>query len=665
MQDEELESRLTHLAEALNEANATICAKMNELSLVRRVGDAISAFTSAPELCTELVTAVAETIRCRHAAIYSGPVGSPFQLRAVSNVFGTSGSFPETITNSRIARLIANYKLPVRIGDASSKSSIDPDWPFPSGLPAWLLVPLVEGGNLRGVLCLADDQPNTFSDETERTMMVVVPQIANALAKIGLYEGVRNSEIKYRTLVESMHDVVFICDRNWKIESINAANNVVFGHSISGKTLTKLFHSDAAAQKFVEMVHSNAAVQDFEAEMKTGKQFRATVLLSCVQNENGYSGVIKDVTERVRLVEQVVRAQKMESVGTLAAGVAHDFNNILGIIMPNAELIKMRTPLDPAISKHADVIITASRRANQLTKQLLSLARRDPRLVHTINLNESIRATCGLFEQTIGKRISVQLEFESDPVYIRADDSQIEQILLNLAINARDAMPNGGTLGFHSSSDGNQVTLRIIDTGTGIRREILPNIFDPFFTTKDKSNGTGLGLSVVYSLVKQIGGTIDVRSEVGSGTEFILTFPAQFDAPEQSVLKLEDPSGGNESILVVDDEPEMRKLLETVLKSIGYNVVCAANGMEAVDKVSSEFHLVIMDMMMPVMDGLTAVHLIRQKLPQIKILVASGYTTEDNFPTLHKIKVEGFVQKPFELHKLAHLIRDVLDGVAA
>jgi two-component system, cell cycle sensor histidine kinase and response regulator CckA len=665
MQREELESRIAYLAQALDEANATIGVKLNELSLVRRVGDAISAFTSAPELCTELVAAIAETIRCTHAAIYSGPVGSPFNLRAVSNVFGTPRRFPETITDSRIARLIANYKVPVRIDDALLTSQMDSDWPFPSGLSAWLLVPLVEGGNLRGVVCLADDRPGVFSDETERTMMVVVPQIANALAKIGLYEGVRNSEIKYRTLVESMHDVVFICDHNWKIESINAANNVVFGHSISGQNLMKLFHSDAAAQLFVEMVHSSAAVQNFEVEMKTGKQTRATVLLSCVQNENGYSGVIKDVTERVRLVEQVIRAQKMESVGTLAAGVAHDFNNILGIIMPNAELIKMRTPLDPAISQHADVIIAASRRANQLTKQMLSLARRDPRQVRTLNLNDSIRATCGLFEQTIGKRIRVQLEFEEDPIYIRADDAQVEQILLNLAINARDAMPNGGNLCFHTGSDGNQVTLRVIDTGTGIRKDILPSIFDPFFTTKDKSKGTGLGLSVVYSLVKQIGGSIDVRSEVGSGTEFAITFPAHVEAPEVPVLKLKEPAGGSESILVVDDEPEMRNLLETILKSIGYNVVCAANGMEAVEKVTSDFQLVIMDMMMPVMDGLTAVHLIRQKLPEMKILVASGYTTPDNFPTLHKIRVEGFVQKPFELHKLALLIRDVLDGVAA
>ena len=153
--------------------------------------------------------------------------------------------------------------------------------------------------------------------------------------------------------------------------------------------------------------------------------------------------------------------------------------------------------------------------------------------------------------------------------------------------------------------------------------------------------------------MKQIGGSIDVRSEIGSGTEFILTFPAHFEAPEQPIQKLADPAGGNERILIVDDEPEMRNLLETVLKSIGYNVVCATNGMEAWSRINGDFQLVIMDMVMPVMDGLTAVHAIRQKLPQMKILVASGYTTAENFPTLRKMKVEGFVQKPFELHKLA------------
>jgi CheY-like chemotaxis protein/two-component sensor histidine kinase len=364
-------------------------------------------------------------------------------------------------------------------------------------------------------------------------------------------------------------------------------------------------------------------------------------------------------------MDQVIRAQKMESVGTLAAGVAHDFNNILGIIMPNAQLIQLRTPLDPAISKHADVIIAASKRANTLTKQLLSLARRDPIQVRTIDLNESIRTTCGLFENTIGKKISIHLHFESDPIFIRADDSQMEQILLNLSINARDAMPNGGALTFHTNREGNEISLRIADTGAGIRKDILPNIFDPFFTTKDKSRGTGLGLSVVYSLVKQIGGAIDVHSEIGYGTEFVLRFPAGAGPSDSPRLQLPESSTGSEQILIVDDEPEMRNLLATVLEGMGYRVLCVKNGLEAVNQVTSEYQLVIMDMMMPVMDGLTAVHAIRQKFPEMKILVASGNTTPENFPTLRRMKVQGFVQKPFELHKLAHLIRDVLDGVAA
>jgi PAS domain S-box-containing protein len=665
MSEHTLEARLAYLTAALEEANATLCFKMDELSLVRRVGDAISAFTNARELCVELADAIAETVQCRHAAIYSGYGGSPFDLQALSQIFGPIDAFPETIADARVARLLAHSHVPLRIGDALSRASLDRDWPFPDGLISWLFVPLVEGKGLRGVLCLADERPHAFSDETERTMMIVVPQIANALAKIGLHEGVRASEVKYRTLVESMHDVVFISDRNWKIESVNAANAVVFGQSIAGLRLTDLFYSPEAAQLFIETIQLHGSVQNFEAEMKTGRHFHSTVLLSCVQQDKGYSGVIKDVTERARLVDQVIRAQKMESVGTLAAGVAHDFNNILGIIMPNAELIKLRTPSDTSIAKHADVIITASKRANQLTKQLLSLARKDPRQVRTINLNDSIRSTCGLFSQTIGKKITVRVEFESDPVYIRADDSQLEQILLNLAINARDAMPDGGTLSFRTAIEDGQLLLRIIDTGTGIHKDILPNIFDPFFTTKDKASGTGLGLSVVYSLVKQIGGSIDVHSEIGSGTEFRLSFPAHFEAAEQPIQKLAEPAGGNERILVVDDEPEMRRLLETVLKSIGYSVTTAINGMEAVERISGDFDLVIMDMVMPVMDGLTAVHAIRQKLPQMKILVASGYTTAENFPTLRQMKVDGFVQKPFELHKLAHLIRDVLDGVAA
>ena len=654
---------LDYFAAALEEATATTRIRMDELSLVRRVGDAISALTSTQGLCAELVHALAETVNCRYVSIFSGSLASPFELQAVSSVFSLPEGFPATIAGTRIAQTIEKFHTPVQIDDVTA-SPLNESWPFPEDLVAFLFVPLVEGRNLRGVLCFADDKPSSLNEPALRTAMIVVPQIASALAKIDLYDDARAAALKYRTLVESMHEIVFICDSSWRVLDVNGAGERLLGEPLQGRILTELFGSTTTAREFTMAVASQPAVQDFEADFVTAQGERLHTLISCRTTGNCHSGVIKDITERTRLMEQVTRAQKMESVGTLAAGVAHDFNNILGIILPNAELIKLKSAEDASISRFADVIINASKRATILTRQLLSLGRKDARQLRQINLNDAIGSTSRLFEQTIGKKIRVELDFASNPASIRADNSQLEQILLNLAINARDAMPDGGSLKFHTHLEGKQVVLSVKDSGTGIDPDVRPKIFDPFFTTKEKSKGTGLGLSVVYNLVKQLNGTIDVLSEVGAGTEFLLTFPACIGAPVRALANGK-PAGGTERILIVEDEPEMLDLMETALKSIGYEVITARNGHEAVETVTEETQLVITDMMMPVMDGFTAIRIIRQRLPQMKILVTSGYTTPDNLPTLRRMGVEGFVQKPFEFSRFAHIVRDVLDGVAA
>jgi len=208
------------------------------------------------------------------------------------------------------------------------------------------------------------------------------------------------------------------------------------------------------------------------------------------------------------------------------------------------------------------------------------------------------------------------------------------------------------------------VTVRVTDTGTGIDPENLSRIFDPFFTTKEKTKGTGLGLSVVYGIVKQTGGTIDVKSELDLGTEFIITFPASSEPRKDTAQKETRRAGGAEKIMVVDDEPEMLNLLETAMKDLGYTVVCAKNGMEAVEQAAEDIKLVILDMIMPEMDGMTALRFIRQKTPDVKVLISSGYTSPEKVPMLERIGIEGFVQKPYELGKLASTVRDVLDGVA-
>ena len=512
---------------------------------------------------------------------------------------------------------------------------------------------------------LADDAPEAFDERTLRTLMVVVPQIISAFANIGLYNHLRQSELKYRTLVERIQDVVYICDRKWQIVDANPAAEALFGGPIAGRSLTELFGSPNSASQFVEAVRVSRNVQNFETELLTDSNKRIVTLVSCVTDGDRYSGIIKDVTERTHLLGQVTRAQKMESIGTLASGVAHDFNNILGIILPNAELIKMRSDPESAATRLADIIIKATKRAAGLTRQLLSLSRKDAISLRTLCVNEAVRTTGKLLGETLDRKISLEFDLTPDSTNIKADETQIEQVLLNLAINARDAMPEGGVLKFTTRTDGQNATVHVADTGSGIDPENLPNIFDPFFTTKDKSKGTGLGLSVVYGIVKQSGGSIDVKSEVGVGTEFIITLPLTAEARKSVALQDVKPVGGFEKIMIVDDEPEMLNLLEVLLKDLGYAVIAAKNGREAVELADEDVHLIILDMIMPEMDGMTALRCIRQKRPDVKVLVSSGYTSPDKLPILERIGIEGFVQKPFELRKIAMVVRDVLDGVVA
>jgi PAS domain S-box-containing protein len=659
----DVERRIAFLASALDEANNNMRSKMDELSMVRRVGDAVSQHTSIWSLSSELVNAIAETVACKYAVIYSGSGSRPFDLQAVSNIYSGGEQFRSSIDDTRLVRYLEEHNSPVHVENIMNNSTWSRGWPLPKSLASWLCVPLLARTQVRGVLCLADDAPDAFDEKTLRTLMIVVPQISSAFANIGLYNHLRESEMKYRTLVARIQDVVYICDRNWHIVDANPAAEAMFGGCIVGRTLTELFTKPNTACEFVEAVRISGSVQNFETELLNARQERIVTLLSCVADGDYYSGIIKDVTERTHLVEQVARAQKMESIGTLASGVAHDFNNILGIILPNAELIKLRTePGHPAL-KFAEIIVNASKRAAQLTRQLLSLSRKDALTLRIVSMNEAVRTTGKLLSETLDRRIRLEFDLSPEATNIKADETQVEQVLLNLAINARDAMPEGGTLRFTTRAADGKVTVRVTDTGTGIDPENLPKIFDPFFTTKEKTKGTGLGLSVVYGIVKQTGGTIDVRSDLDLGTEFLLTFPSSSERRRNTVQKEVRATGGSEKILVVDDEPEMLNLLQTVMKDLGYTVVCAKNGVEAVEQAAEDIKLIILDMIMPEMDGMTALRFIRQKTPDVKVLISSGYTSPEKVPMLERIGVEGFVQKPFELGKLAATVRDVLDGV--
>src|SRR5467141_2590565 len=276
------ERRIASLVSSLEQANNTLRGKMDELSLVRRVGDAISHHTSIWSLSSELVDAIAETVNCKYALMYAGSDASPFELQAISSTFSGAEQFPHTIGQTQIVRYLEQGGSPILIPNITQNPIWSEEWPLPKTLASWLCVPLLTRNHLRGILCLADDAPAAFDEKTLRTLMVVVPQISSAFSNIGLYNHLRESETKYRTLVTGMQDVVYICDRNWLILDANPASNTLFGGSIIGKTLTELFLSPNAASQFVEAVRISRTVQNFETELRTNTGERIVTLLSCV-----------------------------------------------------------------------------------------------------------------------------------------------------------------------------------------------------------------------------------------------------------------------------------------------------------------------------------------------------------------------------------------------
>jgi CheY-like chemotaxis protein len=373
----------------------------------------------------------------------------------------------------------------------------------------------------------------------------------------------------------------------------------------------------------------------------------------------------------------------MEAVGQLASGVAHDFNNILGVIQMQSDLLKSESALSPAQSGYASEIGEAVERAAALTRQLLLFGRKEKMQARELDLNQSINDMTKMLRRTLGGNIELQFKFSMQPLFVNADAGMIDQVLMNLAVNARDAMPKGGKIVIEVSavifdesikdqyvqaSPGSFVCLSVSDTGNGIPPEILPKIFEPFFTTKDVGKGTGLGLATVFGIVQQHKGWINVYSEIGQGTTFRIYIPRLARISDQKfVAPLTEPaSGGNETILVVEDEPKLRASVINMLSRLGYNVLEASDGANALEVWKQHrdgIHLLLTDLVMP--GGINGKELGEQLLkenPKLKVIYASGYSTD--VATKDFLLEEGvnFLSKPFQAQKLARIVRERLDA---
>ena len=450
-----------------------------------------------------------------------------------------------------------------------------------------------------------------------------------------------------------------------------------------------LYLDPADRKRWQSLIGRDDAVRRYETQLQRpdGSAIWVEENIRAVRDADGrmlmFEGSLEDITERLKLEAQLRQAQKMESIGQLAAGVAHDFNNILTIIKGHADLILTQNNLAEDLSVSVEKISAAADRAANLTRQLLMFSRQQIMQQRALDLNEVIRNIAAILERTLGEHIVLRFELGRDLPPIFADPGMLEQIVLNLSINSRDAMPKGGQLIIHTSAAdidpeyilrntearvGRYLCLSVGDSGMGIDPGILPRIFDPFFTTKEVGQGTGLGLATVYGITKLHRGWIEVSSEIDKGSVFKIFLPATSKPLEQpsSHMPLEtDVRGGNEVILIVEDEAELRLLARQVLEWYGYRVLESATGAEALKlwpQHAQEIDLLLTDMVMP--EGITGWELaekLRAENPQLKVLCTSGYSVDlarRNFSAPEGLR---FLQKPFKPETLALAVRECLD----
>jgi CheY-like chemotaxis protein len=367
----------------------------------------------------------------------------------------------------------------------------------------------------------------------------------------------------------------------------------------------------------------------------------------------------------------------MKSLGTLAGGIAHDFNNLLMGIQGRASLISWDLDKSDPLTEHIQAIEEYIQSATHLTKQLLGFARGGKYEVQPTDINHLIRKSADMFGRT-KKELTIQTQFHDTSIVVNVDRRQIEQVLLNLYVNAWQAMPEGGILTLKTKIEvldhkdcspyqmvpGRYAHIMVTDTGIGIDQEAVQRIFDPFFTTKEKTRGTGLGLASAYGIVKNHGGIINAQSRMGFGTTFNIYLPITDKKTADVFLSNKRVSSGKETILLVDDEDMVIDVGQALIKKIGYHVITAKSGLEAVDVVKSQgsgIDLVILDMIMPHMDGGKTFDQIRSICPEIAVLLSSGYTINGQAESIMKRGCNGFIQKPFSISLLSQKIRQVLD----
>ena len=655
--------------------------------------DSDGVLQSATEIARQLVPS--------HQAVVSLTINANFAQAvhtvSMSEKYARWRGYDETPDGSGIYRLVCLENRPLRLTQAALESH--PDWkgfgaakdrhPPMRGL---LAVPLIaqDGSNL-GLIELSDREKGEY-DERDEAVLVQLAQIVSASAeKVRLLEA-RTSALavaetardEITRIFSTMSDGVYHLDRDWRYTSVNRAAETIFGvreADLLDRSMWDVFPDLYGTEVFTRFQKAMETQEhiSFENYYPPLERFHHIRLFPA---EDGLTVYASDITDRMRAEQQLRQAQKMEAVGQLTGGVAHDFNNLLTVIMGNADMLVEEVGPDNRLSMIAEMIQTAAERGADLTHRLLAFSRRQPLAPSVVDANQLVTGLEGLLRRTLHENIDLELVRGAGLWKAVVDRSQLENAVLNIAINARDAMPDGGKLTIETANTrlddayaagqeevrpGQYVMIAISDTGQGMDALVLGRAFDPFFTTKPVGRGSGLGLSMVYGFVKQSGGHVKLYSEPGYGTTVKIYLPRTLDkhaaaTPEQAPSPM---ATGGERIALVEDEEMVRKFAETNLKSLGYHVTAFATGPDLLRAMDGglTFDLLFTDIVLPGgMNGREIAEAVTGRVPSTRVLYSSGYT--DNAIVHHGRLDEGvhLLNKPFRKAEMAQKVRAVLDG---
>jgi PAS domain S-box-containing protein len=586
---------------------------------------------------------------------------------------------------------------------------------------SFICVPIVYEGLSEGILAVDNHHSKRPLNQSDINLFLgIAPQLGISINNARSYELIREREQRFRALSENAPDIIYTLDVDGRFLYVNPVFEKILGYrkeSVIGKLFTDFIKKEDS-ERFIPTLNrirdSRHTITDLYVPIihKDGTE-RLFYMSGAPDTDSegnviGVVGTFKDVTDlkksefelrgmneslrqeieerkmaeakRAELERQLRQAQKMEAVGTLAGGLAHDFNNLLMGIQGYASLILLSTNEG---HKHYEKLKNIEKyvvRGSDLTKQLLGFARGGKYEVKPTNMNDIIKSSSQMFGRT-KKDITISTSFESKVWRVEVDQGQIEQVLLNLYLNAAQAMPGGGNIHIETKNveiDGNEprkkyfkpgryVRITVRDTGVGIDEKIKGRIFDPFFTTKEMGRGTGLGLASAYGIIKSHNGFINVESELGSGSDFIIHLPASEKMSKMETVIADKLFMGNETLLLVDDEEDILKIGTEMLTSLGYKVMPVRSGSEAVklfNEKKDEIHLVILDMVMPGLNGSETFDLLKNIQPNIKVLLSSGYSLSQEASQILENGRNSFIQKPFDINRLSSKIRELLDREA-